>query len=42
MYVVKAGSERVLLRDPDATAGEWIPVFVFDNKWKFIQSLLGG
>jgi hypothetical protein len=42
MFVVKAGSERFFLRDPDATAGEWIPVFVFDNKWKFIQSLLGG
>lgn len=42
MYVVKAGSKRFLLRDPDAPAGEWIPVFVFDNKWKFIQSLLGG
>jgi hypothetical protein len=42
MYVVKAGSKRFFVRDPNATAGEWTPALVFDNKWLFIKSLLGG
>ena len=42
LYVVKAGSKRFFVRDPNATAGEWTPAFVFDNKWLFIKSLLSG
>jgi hypothetical protein len=42
MYVVKAGSKRFFVRDPYATAGEWTPALLFDNKWAFIKSLLGG
>lgn len=42
IYVVKAGSTRFFVRDPNATAGEWTPAFVFDNKWSFIRALLSG
>jgi hypothetical protein len=42
MYVVKVGSKRFFVRDPNATAGEYTPAIVFDNKWAFIKSLLGG
>lgn len=42
MYVVKAGSNRFFVRDPNATAGEWTPALVFDNTWVFIKALLGG
>jgi len=42
MYVVKVGSTRFFVRDPNATAGEWTPIFLFDERWVYIKSLLAG
>lgn len=42
LYVVKAGNERFFVRDPNATAGEYNPVLLFDSRWVLIRSLLGG
>ncbi len=40
VYVVQAASHRFIVQDPNATAGEYWTVLIFDQHFTFIMSLL--
>ena len=40
VYLIKAGSTRYFAQDPNATAGEYLPLFVMDGEFVILVALL--
>jgi hypothetical protein len=40
LYVVSIGSYKGLV-DPTASAGEWVPIYFFDDLWTYVSMVIG-
>jgi hypothetical protein len=40
LYVVSIGTYKGVV-DPTASAGEWIPIYFFDNLWSYVSIVVG-
>lgn len=40
LYVVSIGGYKGIV-DPDASAGEWLPIYFFDALWTYVSTVIG-
>lgn len=40
LYVVSIGDYKAVV-DPNASAGEWLPIYFFDTLWAYVSVLIG-
>lgn len=40
LYVVSIGDYKAVI-DPNASAGEWLPIYFFDTAWGYLSMLVG-
>jgi hypothetical protein len=40
LYIVSIGNYKAVV-DPNASAGEWLPIYFFDTLWAYVSTLIG-